>query len=142
MLYLGPATQSDDSPSVGSDETRPIDRFGELVAWIMKNLQQDLTVELMARQACLSPAHFTRAFKSVFGTTPGEFVENLRLNEARRRLASRRKAVRSVALSVGFSSPGAFRRAFERRFGAEPVSCLGSVIPLKSHSAFQAADAE
>ena len=72
----------------------------------------------------MCPAHFTRAFKSVFGTTPGEFVENLRLNEARRRLASRRKTVRSVAESVGFANPEAFRRAFQRRFGDHPTTFL------------------
>ena len=142
MLYLPPASQPDEPACEPSYESRPIDRFGELVAWIMKNLQQDLTVEVMAKQACLSPAHFTRAFKSVFGTTPGEFVENLRLNEARRRLASRQKAVRNVALSVGFSSPGAFRRAFERRFGPEPANCLGSVIPFDSRSPVPAINAE
>ena len=70
-------------------------------------------MDAMARQASMSPAHFTRAFKSVFGTTPGDFVENLRLNEARRRLASRRKTVRSVAESVGFANPG---RLFDAPF--------------------------
>ena len=142
MLYLPPASQLAEPACAPTYESRPIDRFGELVAWIMKNLQQDLTVEVMARQACLSPAHFTRAFKSVFGTTPGEFVENLRLNETRRRLASRQKAVRNVALSVGFSSPGAFRRAFERRFGAEPANCLGSLIPFNSQSPVPTINAE
>ena len=73
----------------------------------------------------MCPAHFTRAFRSVFGTTPGQFVESLRLNEARRRLSSRRKTVRSVAASVGFRDPGTFRRAFARRFGSAPASYVG-----------------
>jgi transcriptional regulator GlxA family with amidase domain len=80
----------------------------------------------------MCPAHFTRAFRSVFGTTPGEFVENLRLNEARRRLSSRRNTVRSVAASVGFRDPSAFRRAYARRFGPAPASYLDGLEAVLS----------
>jgi transcriptional regulator GlxA family with amidase domain len=72
----------------------------------------------------MSPSHFNRAFKSVFGSTPADFVENLRLNEAKRRLSTARRTVYSVAESVGFSNADAFRRAFHRRFGAKPRSSL------------------
>ena len=74
----------------------------------------------------MCPSHFTRAFKSVFGNTPGEFVENLRLNEARRRLSSRGKTLGSVASSVGFTNATTFRRAFARRFGTGPRTSLNS----------------
>jgi AraC family transcriptional activator of pyochelin receptor len=47
-------------------------------------------------------------------------VQNLRLNEARRRLSKRQRTLRTVAASVGFSSPDSFHRAFERRFGIRP----------------------
>jgi len=139
MLYLSPKESPNESASSRGDEVRPLDRFAELIGWVMKNLQQELTVDAMARQAGMCPAHFTRAFKSVFGTTPGEFVENLRLNEARRRLASRRKTVRSVAESVGFANPKAFRRAFQRRFGDRPTSTLDpkSALSLSSHSSLR-----
>lgn len=105
-------------------QSRPTDRFGDLVAWIVKNLQADLSVETLARRACMCTSHFNRSFKSVFGTAPAEFVENLRLNEARRRLSKRSKTLHSVGASVGFTSSLAFRRAFERRFGIKPGSYL------------------
>jgi transcriptional regulator GlxA family with amidase domain len=107
-------------------DSQPTDRFGELVAWIMRNLHGDLSVDVLARRACMSRSHFNRAFKHVFGTAPAEFVENLRLNEARRRLSTPQKIVYSVAESVGFSSPDAFRRAFERRFGEKPRSYVNN----------------
>ncbi|MGH8094200.1 MAG: GlxA family transcriptional regulator [Chthoniobacterales bacterium] len=132
MMYLAPLNQ----PNEPAHEyaSQPIDRFGELVGWIMRNLDRNLTVETLARQACMCPNHFTRAFKSVFGATPGDFVDNLRLNEARRRLSSRRKTVRGVAVSVGFRDAAAFRRAFARRFGTDPGSYLsgGNPMPIVS----------
>jgi transcriptional regulator GlxA family with amidase domain len=122
MMYLAERPNEETRPR--DCASQPIDRFGDLIAWIMRNLNQNLTVEVLARQACMCPSHFTRAFKSVFGNTPGEFVENLRLNEARRRLSSRGKTLGSVAASVGFTNPNTFRRAFARRFGTGPGACL------------------
>jgi transcriptional regulator GlxA family with amidase domain len=107
-------------------DSQPTDRFAELVSWIMRNLHEDLSVDVLSRRACMSRSHFNRAFKAMFGTTSAEFVENLRLNEARRRLSTPRKIVHSVAESVGFSNSHAFRRAFERRFGAKPRSYLNN----------------
>lgn len=132
MLYLAPQ-ESRELPVRSDYESQPSNRFGDLVGWIMRHLDQNLTVELLARQACMSPAHFTRAFKSVFGTTPGEFVENLRLNEARRRLSSRKKTVHSVAASVGFSNPVAFRRAFEKRFGEGAGALLQQAMSVPTN---------
>jgi transcriptional regulator GlxA family with amidase domain len=105
-------------------DSQPTDRFAKLVGWIMRNLHEDLSVNALARRACMSPSHFNRAFKSVFGSTPTEFVENLRVNEARRRLSTPKRTLDSIAASVGFSDREAFRRAFERRFGAKPRGYL------------------
>src|SRR6266446_9902507 len=111
------------SDPVGFDN-HPIDRFSDLVAWVIKNLHADLSVEVLARRACMCPSHFSKVFKSVFGEPPSDFVQNLRLNEARRRLSKRQKTLRTVAASVGFSSPDSFHRAFERKFGSRPSSYL------------------
>jgi len=105
-------------------DSQPADRFAELIPWIMRNLREDLSINTLARRACMSPSHFNRAFKSVFGSAPGEFVETLRINEARRRLSVPKRTLETIAASVGFSDAQTFRRAFERRFGAKPRSYL------------------
>src|SRR6187397_3123202 len=90
----------------------------------MRNLHEDLSVNTLACKACMSPSHFNRAFKSVFGSAPAEFVENLRVNEAKRRLVIPKRTLEIIAASVGFSDAQTFRRAFERRLGAKPRSYL------------------
>ncbi|HYY35412.1 MAG TPA: helix-turn-helix domain-containing protein [Candidatus Binatia bacterium] len=105
-------------------DSQPADRFAELIPWIMRNLHEDLSVNALARRACMSPSHFNRAFKSVFGSAPAEFVENLRINEAKRRLSVPKRTLETIAASVGFSDAQRFQRAFERRFGAKPRSYL------------------
>jgi transcriptional regulator GlxA family with amidase domain len=90
----------------------------------MRNLHEDLSINTLARRACMSPSHFNRAFKSVFGSAPGEFVETLRINEAKRRLSVPKRTLETIAASVGFSDAQTFQRAFERRLGAKPRSYL------------------
>jgi len=108
-------------------DSQPADRFAELVPWIIRNLHSDLSVNTLARRACMSPSHFNRAFKSVFGSTPTEFVETLRINEAKRRLSVPKRTLDTIAASVGFSNAQTFQRAFERRFGSKPRSYLKNV---------------
>ena len=103
-------------------QSRSTDRFADLAIWIKTHLEGDLSVEALAERACLSPRHFGRRFRDAFGLTPAAFVEELRLNEARRRLTMANQNIKGVADSVGFKSPDTFSRAFERRFGVKPSS--------------------
>jgi transcriptional regulator GlxA family with amidase domain len=104
----------------------PAERLAELPGWMTSRLHRDLTVEVLAERAGLSPRHFYRLFKETFKKTPAAFVEQLRIDEAQRRLAVRRENVDSVAASVGFKSPAVFRRAFGRQFGVPPSAVLRS----------------
>lgn len=101
-------------------QTESVSRFSELTTWIYTHLNDDLSVEALAGKACLCPRHFSRRFKTEVGASPAEFVERLRLDEARRRLSNGDNSVENVGLSVGFKSADAFRRAFERRLGVSP----------------------
>ncbi len=101
-------------------QSAPVDRLADLPCWILSHLQHNLSVERLAERAGLCPRHFSRIFKRLFQTTPADFVDQLRLNEARRRLLIPRYTVQTVAESVGFNNCDTFRRAFERRFGVSP----------------------
>jgi transcriptional regulator GlxA family with amidase domain len=96
------------------------ERFADLAAWILCNLDQDLSVETLAQRACMSVRNFARVFKHAFGRTPAEFVATARITEAQRRLRVPRISIESVGASVGFKSADAFSRAFERRVGCRP----------------------
>lgn len=98
-------------------QARSGDQFADLAAWIDGHLNEDCAVEALASRVNLGPRHFGRRFRDAFGCTPAAYVENARLNEARRRLGSHHHSVERIAASVGFRSGDVMRRAFERRFG-------------------------
>ncbi|MFN8012128.1 MAG: helix-turn-helix domain-containing protein [Holophagaceae bacterium] len=106
-------------------QTRAVDPLKDLVAWIGAHLHQDLSVEALARRAHLSPRQFTRRFKAATGQAPATFVEELRLSEAKERLAAPDASIEEVAASLGYGSADVFRRAFERRFRLTPSAFRG-----------------
>lgn len=96
-------------------------RFDDIAQWIRGHLAEDLTVESIAERANLSPRHLTRKFRTTFGITPADFVEELRLDEARWLLVNAEDRIEKVAVEVGYANDDTFRRAFERRFGVAPA---------------------
>lgn len=111
-------------------QTESVSRLSELATWMLSHLSEDLSVEVLAARACLCPRHFSRRFKMEFGHPPADFVERLRLDEARRRLSNADNSVKNVGISVGFKSADAFRRAFERRLGINPSDYRGRFITV------------
>lgn len=103
-------------------QSSAVNRFSELAAWLPDHLQDDLSVEALARRVNMGARHFSRTFAETFATTPGRYVEAIRLDAARERLTSSSRTIDAVASSVGFASPDVFRRAFERRFGVTPTA--------------------
>ena len=106
-------------------QTRAGDPFADLAALMVGDLAADWSVELMAQRTRLSTRQFTRRFKAAFDVTPAVYLETLRLDEARLRLASGRDGLARIAHAVGFQSDDVFRRAFERRFGVTPSAYRG-----------------
>jgi AraC-like DNA-binding protein len=81
---------------------------------------EPLSVERVARVSHLSPYHFHRAFRQVFGVTPMCHLQTRRLRAASRLLIATDRPVTAVAMDVGFESLGSFSWLFRRRFGLSP----------------------
>ena len=63
----------------------------------------------------MSPRNFARLFQQEVGRTPARYIEDLRLEAARRQIESVAMSFEEVAVSCGFTSAEILRRAFERR---------------------------
>ena len=113
---LAPASVS--LPSVrGALDSRRLRRVKE---FIDSHLGDDLTVEMLANQACLSPFHFARAFKAATGTAPHRYVTIRRIEHARSLIAKDRLPLGTIAEMCGFSSQSHFTRWFKRIVGVTP----------------------
>ncbi|MDW4913338.1 GlxA family transcriptional regulator [Streptomyces californicus] len=93
----------------------------EVQLWIDRNPAADLGVDALAARARLSPRHFARAFRAETGTTPGRYVERVRLEHARRLLEDSSDGVEQVARASGYGTPEAMRRAFVKTLATAPA---------------------
>ena len=85
--------------------------------FLLSCYDQPLTVAAAARVAALSPFHFQRMFKLAFGQTPMQFLQETRLEAARRLLAHTGDEITAICFAVGFESTGSFSWLFRKRFG-------------------------
>lgn len=89
--------------------------------WVTEHPAGDLSVPALAARAALSPRHFARAFQAETGTTPGRYVDRVRLEHARRLLEDTGDGVEEVSRASGYGTPEAMRRAFLKALGATPA---------------------
>jgi AraC-like DNA-binding protein len=79
-----------------------------------------LDVRAVAAVAHISPAHFSRRFRDVFGETPHRYLQRRRVERAMALLRQTDRPVTEVAWDVGFASLGTFSRTFSAVVGCSP----------------------
>lgn len=93
----------------------------ELQIWIAEHLQRRLTVEDLAHRMSMSVRNFERVFTREVGTTPSQYVLQMRVETARRQLERTGNGLKQVAAAAGFGSVPVMRRAFTRLLGITPL---------------------
>jgi AraC family transcriptional regulator len=98
--------------------------------FLLSSLDTRVRLKEAAREACLSPYHFHRAFRQVFGETPHGFLLRQRLGRAASLLRRRDLSVTDVCLETGFESLPSFSTLFRRHFGVAPRDFRGTGSPF------------
>lgn len=117
--------QSQFSPLLvaGRDPETPL---GKVQAYVMEHVGEAFSVERLADIGGVSPRSIARLFVAELGVTPHEFVEGVRLDQARSLLESTELALKTIAFDCGFTSPDQMRSAFQRRINVTPQQYRGS----------------
>jgi AraC-like DNA-binding protein len=87
-----------------------------------KRYAEPLDLRRLAREAHVSPRHFSRSFRRVFGETPYQYLLTRRLERARHLLRTTELSVAEICLEVGFTSVGSFTTTFTRHVGVSPTT--------------------
>lgn len=95
-------------------------QLGRVVAAMLDDPAHDWTLDELADRAHASRASLVRMFRRSADHAPLEFLAELRLQLARRKLSASQQPIAVVAAEVGYQSESAFSRAFHRRFGLRP----------------------
>lgn len=94
--------------------------IGAALTYINEHWAEPITVATLAAEVGLSSSAFTRTFREVTGSSPYQYVKDVRLNRARELVLDRRWAVTEIAHRVGYVNVSHFISEFRTRFGATP----------------------
>ncbi len=112
---LSPETQ----PKTFSDHEGM--RISNIYNYIMQNYNRDITLEEVAKAAFMTPQAFCRYFKKHTRVTFVTFLNEVRINEARKKLVDGSyESISSVAYDCGFNSITNFNRVFKSTTGKSP----------------------
>ncbi len=114
-----PGGQSQFSSHLAAQAVAPGPLKG-LPDWILAHLDADLSVEQLAARAAMSPRNFARVFLRETRVTPAKFIEQARIDAARRQLEDDGLSLEEVAARCGFGSAGHMRRTFLRHLRIVP----------------------
>jgi len=81
---------------------------------------EPLDVSAVAAVAHISPAHFSRCFRSVYGETPHRYLQRRRVERSMFLLRETDRTITDVCFAVGFTSLGTFSRTFRAIVGETP----------------------
>lgn len=100
---------------------------------------QPLDVRAVAATAFISPAHFSRSFRAVFGETPHRYLQRRRVERSMFLLRETERSVTDICFDVGFSSLGTFSRTFRDIVGETPSGYREGHGPMVAPNCFQLA---
>lgn len=119
MFLRRPGGQAQFSALLTPDPSR-VPRLAALLEWIPAHLGEDLSLDALAIQACMTPRTLSRVFVQELGMGPGRYVERVRLEAARNLLQDAQASIATVARLTGFGHPENLRRTFHKHLSVSP----------------------
>ena len=95
--------------------------FAQLEKYLISNFERNPTVDELSKQVYLSKFYFIKIFNEHFGTTPHQYVENLRFERAKELLKyGHNLTVLDISERLNFDSQQSFSRWFKKKSGLTP----------------------
>jgi transcriptional regulator GlxA family with amidase domain len=96
-------------------------RVRDCEMWLARHFRQPSSVAGAVRYARIPERTIKRRFKIATGSSLLDYLQNLRIEEAKRLLESSRRSADDISAEVGYQDPSFFRRLFGRRTGMTPI---------------------
>ncbi|MBI4650232.1 helix-turn-helix transcriptional regulator [Candidatus Desantisbacteria bacterium] len=90
------------------------------IEYLYQNLDKKITVDNLAKAACMSPSHFFRVFKNEIGQPPQDYLNKVRMKIVKNLLKASDKPITEIALDCGFGSSSYLSACFRKAFNITP----------------------
>lgn len=88
--------------------------------YMLAHIGESISLETLARVACMSRFHFARRFRQSTGCSPMAFLLHMRIQRARCLLEEGESKIADIAAELGFFDQSHFTRTFRRTIGMSP----------------------
>jgi AraC family transcriptional regulator, arabinose operon regulatory protein len=95
-------------------------RVRRTLDYLYQNFENPISIPGLAKRSGLSTSRFAHLFREQVGSSPGQFLERHRLNQARQFLEFTQYSVTEIAYKVGFQNPFYFSLRFKQETGLSP----------------------
>ncbi len=93
---------------------------GSAMRYMQEHVQDDLSRDDVAAVACLSPSHFSRVVKQIYGQSFTDLLTQMRVDRAKEMLVRTEKSLIQICLDCGFSDQSYFTKVFQKHTGHPP----------------------
>lgn len=105
----------------GTDgELAAMEEIHRAMNYIREHMDRDITLEELLRLTGMSKSHFSRKFKNLTGKTFVTYLNDLRIEAAKKYLRETKQPIYWIAKQVGYADERYFRRIFRERVGDNP----------------------
>ena len=88
--------------------------------YIDKHFSENINLDKIANKALVSKFHFIRLFKKYYGRTPNQYVQEVRIEKAKK-LLQKGNSMDEVCHAIGFASKTSFIALFKKKTGKTPM---------------------
>jgi AraC-like DNA-binding protein len=117
LVFENLAELSSSSEYRSSSDCRNI---SEIAGYIKDNVHMNFTLDQLSQMSGYSRFAFCRYFKSITGSTPIEFINNCKIQHARRLLLETNKSMKEICFECGFNNESYFFILFNKLTGSSP----------------------
>ncbi|SHJ76916.1 AraC family transcriptional regulator [Hathewaya proteolytica DSM 3090] len=110
-----------------------LEKMNDALNYIEDNLDGNIDMGQVARQACCSSFNFQRMFSFITDIPIGEYIRRRRLSMAAMELLESKGKIIDVAMRYGYDSPGSFTRAFYAVHGVNPSDVRKPGVKIKAY---------
>lgn len=103
--------------SFASSETK---RIEPALCYLNEHYKETIHLNQLAALCCMHPNYFHRIFKKTLNTTPANYLNLLKMNEALQLLNNQQESIKNIAYELGYANDSHFCRAFKQHYGITP----------------------